>query len=146
MSEKIEVPAVEGWFRQGPEGPHLLGTRCRGCGTYFFPREKTFCRNPGCASVEFDEVELSRTGTLWSYTSAGYQPPEPFIPAKLPFEPFAIAAVTLEKEKLSVLGMVPAGITTAELRVGMKMELVLDGLYEDDTRRYITWKWRPVAG
>jgi uncharacterized protein len=146
VSDKSEVPAIEGWFTTGPEGPCLLGTRCVRCGTYFFPREKTFCRSPGCAGTEFEEVPLSRAGTLWSYTSAGYQPPEPFIPAKLPFEPFALAAVTLEREKLTVMGMVPASYSCAELKVGMRMELVLDTLYSDADKSYLTWKWRPVAG
>ncbi|MFO0692834.1 MAG: OB-fold domain-containing protein [Polyangiales bacterium] len=146
MSDKKEVPAIQGWFTSTPEGPSLLGTRCVKCGTYFFPKEKTFCRNPGCAGTEFEEVPLSRTGTLWSYTNAGYQPPEPFIPAKLPFEPFAIAAVTLEKEKLSVLGMCVEGVRCEDLKVGMKMELVLGTLHEDAENRYLTWKWRPVAG
>jgi hypothetical protein len=146
VSEKKDVPAIAGWFTSTPDGPALLGTRCTECGTYFFPKEKTFCRNPGCASTSFEEVPLSRRGTLWSYTNAGYQPPEPFVPEKLPFEPFALAAVTLGKEKLTVLGMVPAGIACADLRVGMEMELELGTLHEDETNRYLTWKWRPVAG
>ena len=32
MSEKKVVPAVAGWFSVGPDGPRLLGTRCRACG------------------------------------------------------------------------------------------------------------------
>ena len=75
----------------------------------FFPREEAFCRNPGCAGETFDEVELSRTGRVWSYTDARYQPPPPYIPAAEPYEPFALAAVELEAEGLVVLGQVAAG-------------------------------------
>jgi uncharacterized OB-fold protein len=149
VSEKKSVPAIQGWFTFDPEGgspPALLGTRCARCGTWFFPKEKTLCRNPACGGTELEERPLSRTGTLWSYTSAGYPPPEPFIPAKLPFEPFAIAAVELAEERITVLGMVPAGVPVAALRVGAPMELVLDTLYEDAEQRYLTWKWRPVTG
>ena len=55
MSAKKQVPAIEGWFTSGDE-PHLIGTQCKGCNTYFFPREETYCRNPGCQSVEFAEL------------------------------------------------------------------------------------------
>jgi len=142
---KRDVPAIEGWFTTGPE-PQLLGTRCTACGSYFFPKERTSCKNPHCQATTLEEVALSRRGTLWSYTSAGYPPPPPFIPAREPFEPFAIAVVELEKERLCILGMVPAPIRCADLRVGMTMELVLDALHEDAEQRYLTWKWRPVPG
>ena len=141
------IPALPGWFTpvDGIGEPHLLGTRCLSCGSYFFPREKTACRNPACGAATLEEVPLSRHGTLWSYTNAGYQPPDPFIPARLPFEPFALAAVELSVEKLCILGMVPHGICCADLKVGMQMELVIDTLHEDAEHRYLTWKWRPSA-
>ncbi len=47
----------------------------------------------------FDEVELSRTGTIWSYTNACYKPPAPFVAAD-PHVPYAIAAGQLEKEQM----------------------------------------------
>ena len=145
MTEKTRVPAVEGLFRMDPDRPHLLGTRCRSCGTYSFPAEQGFCRNPRCNASDLEEVELSRTGTLWSYTSAGYQPPPPFV-AKEPFEPFAIAAVSLEREGMTILGQVAAGTGVDGLTTGMRMELVLDELYEDEERTYMTWKWKPADG
>src|SRR5690606_9703350 len=73
MATATTSPAIEGWFTTG-DAPALVGTRCAGCRTVFFPREAAFCRNPGCESVEFDEVELSREGRVWSYTDARYQP------------------------------------------------------------------------
>ena len=45
-------------------------------------------------------MRLSRTGKVWSYTSANYKPPAPFV-AKEPFAPFAIAAVELEEEGIT---------------------------------------------
>ena len=144
MSGKTHAPAVEGLFTMDPREPHLIGSQCRGCGTYFFPAEKTFCRNPNCDRADLHEVELSRTGSVWSYTSANYKPPAPFI-AKEPFEPFAIAAVALEQEGLTILGQVVAGVGVDELETGMMMELVLDELYQDDVHVYMTWKWKPVG-
>jgi len=143
VNEKTHRPAVEGLFTMDPEAPHLLGTRCRACGTYFFPPERTFCRNPACDRADLEEVPLSRTGKVWSYTSASYQPPPPFV-AKEPFEPFAIAAVELETEGLTILGQVADGIGVEQLQTGMPMELVLRELYQDDEHVYLTWSWKPT--
>lgn len=137
--------AIEGWYTLDESQPHLLGSRCDSCGTYCFPRQTGYCRNPHCDGTEFSEVELSRTGTLWSYTNACYQPPEPFV-APEPFEPYAIAAVHLEREQMVVLGQVVAPITVEQLEVGMPMELVLDTLHTDKDGDKLIWKWQPEAG
>jgi len=142
---KARVPAVEGWFTVDDHAPALLGSRCTSCGTFAFPKETFFCRNPECHGTEFDETELSRTGKVWSYTSAGYQPPKPYVSAD-PFVPFPIAAVELAAEKMVVMGQVVAGVGVPELSVGTEVELVLDTLYEDDDNEYLVWKWRPTAG
>lgn len=143
MSGKPQVPAIEGWHTMDSK-PHLIGTQCKLCGTYFFPKQDDFCRNPNCDSTDFDEVELSRTGQIWSYTNACYKPPEPFVAAE-PFKPYAIAAVQLEKEQMVVLGQVIEGVTVDDLKVGMPMELVLEPLHETDDDIKITWKWQPLA-
>ncbi len=145
MTAKTIAPAVDGLFTLDPESPHLIGTQCRSCGTYFFPAEKTFCRNPSCERPDLHEVELSRSGAVWSYTSANYKPPPPY-PAKEPFEPFAIAAVELEKEGITILGQVIDGIGIDDLSVGMRMELVLRELYQDEDHVYMTWSWKPIEG
>ena len=124
--------------------PHLIGTQCEACETYFFPKQTDFCKNPQCESTEFREVELSRTGQIWSYTSASYKPPAPFV-APEPFEPYAIAAVQLEKEQMVVLGQVVTGVGVEDLKVGMSMELVLETLHETEEDTKVTWKWQPVS-
>lgn len=143
MSNKEKMPVLDGWFTMNHDKPHLLGSKCKGCGTYYFPKLTTYCKNPACDSDAFDIVELSRTGKVWSFTNASYQPPEPFVSAD-PFVPFTIAAVELEKEKMIVLGQVIAGVNVSDLKAGMEMELVLDTLFEDATSEKITWKWRPL--
>lgn len=142
MSAKNHVPVLEGWFSEGAT-PHLIGSRCEACGTYYFPKLTTFCRNPDCSSEKFEEVPLSRTGKLWSYTNAAYKPPEPYIAAE-PFEPFGIAAVELDKERMVVLGQLVKGVNLADLKVGMAMELVVDVLSEDETTAKTVWKWKPL--
>src|SRR5690554_2768022 len=123
------VPAVEGWFTIDEE-PCLLGTRCTECGTVLFPRASGFCRNPRCRGRDFEEVRMSRRGTVWSYTDAQYQPPPPYIPAREEHEPFALAAVELAEERLVVLGQVAAGFGVDDLKVGSTVELVVEPLHE----------------
>lgn len=137
------TPAVEGWFTTGPE-PALIGTECRSCGNISFPRETTFCKNPACSGEEFDDVELSRHGKVWSYTDAQYKPPAPYISNTDPYVPFALAAVELP-EGLVVLGQVADGFGVADLKVGDDVELVLETLYTDETGDRSIWRWKPVA-
>jgi uncharacterized protein len=133
------TPLLPGWHTLDASAPALLGARCKACGTYYFPKQILHCRNPRCGGDAFEEVALSRTGTLWSWTNACYAPPEPFV-AQEPYAPFAIAAVELAKEKMVVLGAVVAGVTVAQLKAGMKMELALEPLADGK----LAWKWKPL--
>ena len=92
---------------------------------------------------DVDEVLLSRTGTIWSYTNSEYPPPPPFIVTE-PYEPVVVAAVELAEERMVVLGQVAPGWTVDDLHVGQEVELVLGTLYSDDDHDYMTWRWRPV--
>ena len=143
MSGKQRVPAIDGWFTMDDE-PRLLGLRDPGSGSYFFPKDVAISRAPGYADAELEEVALSRTGRLWSYTTNHYQPPPPY-ESPDPFEPYTVVAVELQDERMVVLGQLAPGFDPAALEVGREMELVLDTLCEDDENEYIVWKWKPVA-
>jgi uncharacterized protein len=134
-------PVIEGWFTTG-DRPVLIGRVCPECGTYQFPPTGEWCPNPACRSMIMETVELSRRGKVWSYTDAQYKPPEPFVPLSDPFEPFAIAAVELEKEQIVILGQVAAGYGVGDLRVGSEVELMVEPL---DPSGALIWKWRPVS-
>ena len=136
------LPVIEGWFTMDEADTHLIGSRCKRCGTYFFPGNVTFCRNPSCESDEFDVVPLSREGTIWSYTDAQYKPPEPYV-APDPFEPYAIAAVELEKERMIILGQLAKGVTVDDVTTGMHVELQLQTLFTKDGHDYLSWVWQP---
>jgi uncharacterized OB-fold protein len=142
---KTRTPALgaEGWFtEQG--GPALIGSRCTTCGTLAFPAASHLCANPACAGRDLEETRLAATGTVWSYTDLRYQPPAPFIPASEPYEPFALLAVELDGSGIVVLGQAVAGVSVSNLRVGARVELVIDVLYQDDEHDYTMWKWRPM--
>ncbi len=137
----MSEPIIEGWFTLEEAAPALLGSRCSACGTYYFPKQSGYCRNPDCDSESFEELPLSRQGRLWSFTNAVYPPPEPYVAAE-PHVPFAIAAVQLEREQMIVLGQVVSGVGVEQLKAGMAMELVLEDVPGADGDR-VCWKWRP---
>lgn len=144
MTTRAPVPAIEGWFADGPDGPHLLGNRCTVCATYVFPPRATYCPSPTCTSDSFELVPLSSTGTVWSYTDNQYQPPPPYVPTADPYQPFAVVAVALEREGMVVMGQAAAGVTIADLKVGMPVRLVVEPLFADDDHTYSVWKWAPA--
>ena len=131
-------PAVEGFFTLDPE-PALLGTRCRTCGTYHFPAETFFCRNPACDGTTLEQVTLSRRGKVWSWTMNRYAAPPPF-PQTEPFEPYGVAAVELAEERMIVLGMLTGDFE--RLKVGDEVELSVEPHVDGET---LIWKWKPVA-
>ncbi len=143
---KVRQPVVPGWFTTEDEEFRLLGTECTACGTVFFPRQSTFCRNPACEGREFAEVRLSGRGTVWSYTNAGYRPPAPYVSdPDAEWEPFTIVAVRLAREGMIVLGQAEPGVTVDDLTVCTEVEIVPGVLYETDEHVFTTWKFRPVG-
>lgn len=138
------MAAVDGLFTLDPDEPRLIGGRARSRGSYFFPKSLAGS-DPVCLGDEIEEVLLSRTGRLWSYTTGEYAPPAPFVIPGDEFEPYVVAAVRLAEEDLVVLGQVVPGVSVDELSVGMEMELALDVLYSDDEHDYLVWKWAPAG-
>ena len=142
---KTRVPAVEGLFTEVDGVAHLIGVKTPGRESYFFPAHLPGMAggDPAAVGAELEEVLLSNTGTVWSYTTSSYAPPPPFVANTDPYEPITIAAVKLEREQMVVLGQCPQGITPDDLEIGMEMELYIDVLNEDDEHEYTVWKWRP---
>jgi uncharacterized OB-fold protein len=140
-------PAIDGWFTTG-DAPALLGSRCTTCATTSFPPTPAdragFCRNPACSGEAFESVELSRRGTVWSYTDAQYQPPAPYVSRTDPYEPFTLAAVELA-EGITVLGQVADGYGVGDLRVGAEVEIVVETLETTDEGDLLIWRWKPVT-
>ncbi len=144
MSDKPIEAAIEGWFTLD-DSPCLLGAKCKDCGTYYFPKTISYCRNPNCDGESFAEVPLSRSGKIWSYTNACYKPPAPFV-ADEPFVPYSIAAVELAEEQMIILGQIVKGVSTDDMKVGDEVELALETLHEDEDVCKVTWKWKPSQG
>ena len=142
--QSLSAPVIEGWFTTEQQ-PSLLGQQCVLCGTYVFPPVATACPSPFCHSRELRLIPLSRTGTIWSYTDARYQPPPPYVASSDPYVPFSIAAVELDAERLVVLGQVADGYGLDSLRVGGHVELVVEPLETVDGIERLIWRWRPLT-
>ena len=140
---KTQVAAVDGWFTLG-DAPALLASRGTETGSFFFPKNLAFSRNPAAPTEDLTEVELSRRGRVWSWTTNHYQPPAPYMAAD-PFVPYTVVAVELVDEQMVVLGPLVADADPSTLTVGTEVELTLGTLYEDDDHEYMIWQWKPVA-
>ena len=141
---KTRVSAAPDWFTMDEAAPALLGARGVETGSYFWPTALAVSGNPSAPGEEREPAALSRRGTLWSWTTNHYAPPEPYVSPD-PFVPYTVCAVELDEERMVVLGGLATGADPAQLEVGMAMELVLGPLYEDDDHEYVVWQWAPSA-
>ena len=143
MTDK-RIPAIEGWFSWPPSSePYLIGSRCRSCGDYFFPKAHA-CANPRCLQTDLEDVPLSRRGRLYTYAINYFKPPPPYVSPE-PFVPYASAVVELEEEKMKVMGQIVSGYDCSKLKVGMEVELLLETLYQDaQGNDVVAWKFGPI--
>ena len=139
---KRQVSIDESLFKWPADQPRLIGAECSQCGVVTFPKQRG-C--PRCGHETMRERLLARRGTLWTWTTQGYLPKEPYRGpgTKDVFEPYAIGYVELPD------GLrVEARLTESDpsrLRIGMEMELVVVSLYRDaDGNDVLVHAFRPV--
>jgi uncharacterized OB-fold protein len=138
-AEKKQVPLSPGIFSipDNPgEKPHLIASRCRECGKYFFP-QRVICLN--CGAEALVEASLSGRGKLYSYTIARQQ-----LPGALVEVPYAIAIISME-EGCQVYS--PVTENWESLAVDMEMEVYFEKVSEDqDGNDQLAYKFRAVKG
>ena len=119
----------------GTEGV-LVGFRCRECGTHVFGAA-TFCQ--GCTSDQLEPVDLSRHGTLYSYTIVRVPP------AGWPGQvPYTLGQVQLP-EGPQVLAEV-VDCPAEDLKIGINVELTLRQVRgEESGADRVVYKWRPAG-
>jgi uncharacterized OB-fold protein len=135
MSEQ-RVPAVPGLFSEDG-GARVLGSRCKTCGTPYFPKVAA-CHNPGCAASDVEDRSFGGKGVIWSYSVADFAPPSPHKYDK-PFKPYVIAVVDMENG-LRMIGQMVDPLES--VRVGAVVDLVIDTLYHEEDKAYTTWKFK----
>lgn len=107
------------------QGPALLGSRCRDCAAHTFPAQGG-C--PRCTGSDMADVALSRTGTLWSWTTQGFRPKPPYTGSES-HEPYAVGYVELPGQLLVETRLVETD--PDRLEIGMPVELALVPFRDD---------------
>ena len=109
------------------EGPQLVGSRCRSCGTTVFPRQQS-C--PRCTLTDNEDRLLPSVGTLWSFTVQGFPPKPPYVgPTGADYVPYGVGYVQLGDEVI-----VEARLTESDperLRIGDPVRLVVVPLSDE---------------
>jgi len=120
------VPLQPGIFVDDASGvPRLAGTRCRTCGTYYFPRRQVCAQ---CLGTDTETVPLSERGVLYTYTVVYQSTPE--------FRtPYLLGYVDLP-EGVRVLAPL-ADLAVDDVRAGMPLRLVVEPVRTDAQGRVV---------
>jgi uncharacterized OB-fold protein len=118
------------------QAPRLIGTTCRDCGEYFYPR-RAICGK--CMSEHTSEVEMDARGTLYSYT---------FVHLPL------FGSTNMEHADGYGVGQIdlpegprvqaPLAGKQAEFRVGQTVRGELNVLREDGSQDIVIVRFRPL--
>ena len=118
--------------------PHLMGGR-KPSGEIIFPMPQ------GDAARDVEPYKLSRTGTLWSWTSQGFLPKEPYEglgngegEGPPDFEAFLLGYIELPGEVIVESVIVDAKLE--DLTLGMEMEFCIVPFNQHNT----TFAYRPT--
>lgn len=121
----------------GDGRPSLTGTHCRSCSRRSFPPSMTCC---WCGSDDTEHVELSRTGTLWGWTTVTTAPPGYRGPV-----PYGFGVVNLPADGLRLISRLTV-TDPAALTHGQPVELVTDALHTDEQTgaTVVSWAFAPT--
>jgi uncharacterized OB-fold protein len=138
---RARVPIKPGFFTvpdDPAQAPRLLGTVCRSCGEYFYPR-RAICGK--CMSEDTADVEMNARGTLYSYTFVHLPL---FGSTNLEHaDGYGVGQIDLPegpRVQAPLAGKQPA------FRVGQTVQGELNVLREDGARDIVIIRFRPVEG
>ena len=132
---KKEVPIREGYFHQATspsEESYLIGSRCKSCGQVSFPKRE-HCLE--CFGQDMERVILRGNCKLYTFTIV-HMPTEHYDP------PYAIGWVEFP-EGVRVFGQIK-GWESQPLKIGMKMKVVIDTLWQEVEKEVIGYKFEPL--
>jgi uncharacterized OB-fold protein len=144
QTEQKRVLLGDGLFtptEPGVDG-QIIATHCKSCGDYFFPRSFT-CHNPECEEKDVEDVPLSPTGIVDTYSDMSYPPPPPYVVKKEDWVPTPVVSVKMP-EGIHIIGMMDE-CTPEEVSIGMEVQTVIRVLYTNKSgEELVGWKFRKV--
>ena len=139
MDERLKIgkPLKEGIWTVRDDQIWLLGSVCEECGeVYFPPKEVDVCSH--CQGEHLHTVELSREGTIYSFSVVHQPPAGGFYKGTVPF----IYGLVELPDGVICQGHVLADPET--LKIGDRVEVVLDVLYEAEDGPVTVYKFKKI--
>ena len=142
VEERVStVPFAPDVFTWPSDEPQLIGSRCAKCAAVTFPAQPS-C--PRCGSLEMEQRLLPRRGTLWSWTTQGFLPKEPYAGGETveTFKPFGVGVIQLGDEV-----KVEARLTEsdpAKLHIVDPFELAIIPFRVEGDTQVVTFAFKPV--
>jgi uncharacterized OB-fold protein len=124
------IPIAAGLFTWPSDEPRLIAGRCGRCAAVAFP-VRAGC--PRCGANDVHEHLLGDRGTLWTWTSQGFAPKEPFngnVGFGPQHVPWYVGLVELPGE-LRVESLL-VGVSRENLEIGMPMRMAVVPFRVDD--------------
>ena len=144
MSNVKKVPVAEGLSTSTDDRARLIGSRHRATGVVGFPSDPS--------SDEVEQIELSRTGRLFTWTTQEFVPPSPPYTGDTDAETFTPYAVGYVEFPEGIL--VEGRLTESDpdrLSIGQEMEVVIvpfrteAATAEAGAREVVTFAFAPVG-
>lgn len=129
MTETIQLRP--GLYREGPDGPTLLGSRCRNCQHVHFPAGETCI---SCRGKDLEVVDLGGEATLFCQTTVHMKTPH-FAAG------YQVGYVTLPGGK-HVFSQLRA-VEGKPFKVGMPMKLEFASLWQEDGKDVQCYRFHP---
>jgi len=129
------APASPLFWRLTPEALRLMGFRCKDCGHISYPRTR-ICHE--CGSLNVEEYQLSKKGTVHTYC-VNWAPPPNFEP------PITPVIVDLEGGG-RYQGLMTETAGPEDVKVGSKVEMVLRRVNTDRGLNVYGYKLRLAEG
>lgn len=129
MSATPFAPGFITGYEYGSDAATLVGVSCNECDIALFGN-RDYCEN--CGSQRLDQIELDRTGEIYSYTVQRAPPVPPFAMGttdKDEWEPRPIGYVDLP-EGVRLLSVIDSPIESVE--IGAEVTLAVEPGWEDD--------------
>ena len=137
---------TEGLFRVDGDRAVLLASRRRSSGVVKFPAERPelFVGDQEI-QADIEAIELATEGTLYTYTTQEFAPPQPYKGNRDPkvFKPYVVGFVELADGVL--VESLIVGVDPADVRIGQPVVSTTTTLETADGQSLLTFAFRPAG-